>query len=91
MSRRNWALGCWQAYADTKLCNVLHAAELTRRHGDRAANDGLFGVAVRPGTVRTGIVRHNLLLKLLFTAARRLLTSIEEVRRLRLFLRRRQM
>lgn len=78
---RGWALARWKAYAGSKLCNVLYAAELTRRYGggDVGGDGGVIGVTVRPGTVATGIVRHSLLLRLLFAAVHPLLTSPEKV------------
>lgn len=76
-SRRGWAVGRWRAYAGSKLCNVLYATELTKRYGGEGS--GVVGVAVRPGTVGTSIVRHSLLLRLLFSLAYPLLTSTEEV------------
>lgn len=66
----------WKAYAGSKLCNVLYAAELSKRYGA----GGVVGLAVRPGPVRTRIVRHSLLMRLLFAVAYPLLTPVEEVR-----------
>lgn len=74
---RGWATRKWQAYAGSKLCNVLYAAELTKRYGGEES--GVVAVAVRPGTVWTGIARHSPLLKVLFTLAYPLLTSVEKV------------
>lgn len=74
---KSWGIGKWKAYAGSKLCNVLYAAELTKRFG--SAGSGVVGIAVRPGTVGTSIVRHSLLMRLLFAVAHPLLTSVEEV------------
>ena len=74
---QGWGIGKWKAYAGSKLCGVLYAAELTRRYGGEGS--GVVGVAVRPGTVATGIARHSLLLRLLFSLTQPLLTSVEEV------------
>lgn len=74
---QGWGIGKWKAYAGSKLCGVLYAAELTRRYGGEGS--GVVGVAVRPGTVATGIARHSLLLRLLFSVTQSLLTSVEEV------------
>ncbi|CBJ48398.1 putative oxidoreductase [Ectocarpus siliculosus] len=71
---RGW--GKWQAYAGSKLCNVLYAAELTRRYGGE--DSGVVGVAVRPGTVRTAIARHSPLLRFIFTLVQPFLTSVEK-------------
>ncbi|APT84261.1 SDR family NAD(P)-dependent oxidoreductase [Corynebacterium aquilae] len=40
-------LGSQTAYGNAKLLNILHAAELTRRHSDR----GIFGVSFHPGVI----------------------------------------
>jgi len=40
-----------EAYGHSKLANILHVAELNARYGD----DGVTGVAVHPGVVRTGL------------------------------------
>lgn len=74
---QGWGIGKWKAYAGSKLCSVLYAAELTKRYGGEGS--GVVGVAVRPGTVATGIARHSLLLRLLFSLTQPLLTSVEEV------------
>lgn len=76
-SRQGWALGKWKAYAGSKLCNVLYAKELSRRYG--ADGSGIVGVAVRPGTVRTGIARHSTVLRVLLTLMYPFLTSVEKV------------
>ncbi len=76
---RGWATGKWRAYAGSKLCNVLYAAELTKRYGGEES--GVVAVAVRPGTVWTGIARHSPLLRVLFALAYPLLTSVEKVSR----------
>lgn len=82
-ARRGWLMGRWAAYAGSKLCNVLFAAELSKRYGGKGSDgDGVpevVGVAVRPGTVRTGIVRHSPFMKLLFALGYPLLTSTEKV------------
>lgn len=83
VARRGWLMGRWAAYAGSKLCNVLYAAELTKRYGGKDSDGGgvaeVVGVAVRPGTVRTGIVRHSFFMKLLFALGYPLLTSTEKV------------
>lgn len=76
---RGWTTRKWQAYAGSKLCNVLYAAELTKRYGGEES--GVVGVAVRPGTVWTGIARHSPLLKVVFALAYPFLTSVEQVRK----------
>jgi WW domain-containing oxidoreductase len=54
------------AYGQAKLCNVLTANELTRRHG----RDGVFGNSLHPGTlVRTSIGRNSLLAQLVLSVA----------------------
>ncbi|CAM9473731.1 unnamed protein product, partial [Hapterophycus canaliculatus] len=73
---RGWSIGKWKAYAESKLCNVLYAAELTRRYG--GDDSGVVAVAVRPGTVGTAIVRHSPLLRLFFALASPFLTSVEK-------------
>lgn len=81
-AQRHWTMKRWGAYAGSKLCNVLYAAELTKRYWRREGDDGggqVWAVAVRPGTVRTNIVRHSLLMRLLFAVANPLLTSTEKV------------
>lgn len=80
-AQRHWTMKRWGAYAGSKLCNVLYAAELTKRYWRREGDDGggqVWAVAVRPGTVRTNIVRHSLLMRLLFAVANPLLTSTEK-------------
>lgn len=74
---QGWGTGKWKAYAGSKLCGVLYAAELTKRYGGEGS--GVVGVAVRPGTVATSIARHSLLLRLLFSVTQPFLTSVEEV------------
>ncbi len=44
----------WQAYAQSKLANVLHAREL----GRRLAGSGVTAVSVHPGWVRTELIRN---------------------------------
>ncbi|HVE63601.1 MAG TPA: SDR family oxidoreductase [Mycobacteriales bacterium] len=53
---RGWS--SFQAYADTKLANVLFTRELARRW----AGTGVTSYAVHPGAVRTGLFRENRLL-----------------------------
>ena len=75
---RGWNVaGRWRAYARSKLCNVLYAAELTKRYCGEGS--GVVGVAVRPGTVATNITRHSFLLRFLFAVAHPLLTPVEKV------------
>ncbi|CAM9952989.1 unnamed protein product [Phaeothamnion confervicola] len=52
----------WRAYATSKLCGVLFTSELQRR----VPPEEVIAVAVRPGTVRTGISRNSPGLALLF-------------------------
>ncbi|CAM9138545.1 unnamed protein product [Choristocarpus tenellus] len=65
----------WCAYANSKLYNVLYAAELDRRYGRK---QGVMGMAVRPGMVRTGIARHSPTLGLFLHLFESLLTPVEE-------------
>lgn len=44
----------WEAYAQSKLANVLHARELARR----LAGTGVTAVSLHPGWVRTKLMRH---------------------------------
>ena len=44
----------WQGYAQSKLCQVLHARELARRHPTVAS------VALHPGSICTNVTRHML-------------------------------
>lgn len=46
----------WEAYAQSKLANLLHAREL----GARLAGTGVTAVSVHPGWVRTRLIRHSL-------------------------------
>ena len=46
----------WEAYAQSKLANVLHAKEL----GRRLADSGVTAVSVHPGWVRTDLIRHSM-------------------------------
>ena len=78
---RGWTTRKWQAYAGSKLCNVLYAAELTKRYGGEES--GVVAVAVRPGTVWTGIARYSPLLRAVFALAYPFLTSVEKVGRVR--------
>ncbi|CAM9331257.1 unnamed protein product [Pylaiella littoralis] len=71
-----WGVGKWKAYAGSKLCNVLYAAELTKRYGGEES--GVVAVAVRPGTVSTGIARHSALLRLIFALAYPFMTTVEK-------------
>jgi NAD(P)-dependent dehydrogenase (short-subunit alcohol dehydrogenase family) len=45
-----WFLGPWQRYGQSKLANILFAAELARRHPQ------LTSVVIHPGVVRTPMV-----------------------------------
>jgi NAD(P)-dependent dehydrogenase (short-subunit alcohol dehydrogenase family) len=45
----------WEAYAQSKLANLLHAQELSRR----LEGTGVTAVSVHPGWVRTNLVRHS--------------------------------
>lgn len=56
---------------------MLYAAELTKRYGGEES--GVVAVAVRPGTVWTGIARHSPLLRAVFALAYPFLTSVEKV------------
>ena len=42
----------WRRYGQSKLANIVYAAELARRYG----KDGLSAVSVHPGVVNTGLV-----------------------------------
>lgn len=44
----------WEAYAQSKLANVLHARELARR----LQGSGITAVSLNPGWVRTNLIRH---------------------------------
>ena len=44
----------WEAYAQSKLANVLHARELARR----LAGTGVTAVSLNPGWVRTNLIRN---------------------------------
>ena len=44
--------GKWRRYGQSKLANIVYAAELARRYG----KDGLQAVSVHPGVVKTGLV-----------------------------------
>ncbi|MFO0638596.1 MAG: SDR family oxidoreductase [Polyangiaceae bacterium] len=46
----------WAAYAQSKLANVLHARELSRRLADK----GIVAVSVHPGWVRTNLIRQTM-------------------------------
>ena len=46
----------WEAYAQSKLANVLHAQEL----GRRLDGTGVTAVSVHPGWVRTDLARHSM-------------------------------
>ncbi|CAH8595985.1 unnamed protein product [Schistosoma turkestanicum] len=43
----------WSAYCNSKLANVMHAAELSERYHDK----GIIAVSVHPGVVKTNIDR----------------------------------
>ena len=44
--------GPWQRYGQSKLANILFAAELARRYGDK----GILSVSIHPGTYNTGLI-----------------------------------
>jgi retinol dehydrogenase-13 len=46
----------WEAYAQSKLANVLHAKELARR----LAGSGVTAVSIHPGWVDTNLMRHSM-------------------------------
>ncbi len=46
----------WEAYAQSKLANVLHAKSLAKHAGDQ----GITAVSVHPGWVRTDLARHSM-------------------------------
>ena len=46
----------WEAYAQSKLANVLHARQL----GKRLAGTGVTTASVHPGWVRTNLIRHSM-------------------------------
>jgi NAD(P)-dependent dehydrogenase (short-subunit alcohol dehydrogenase family) len=46
----------WRAYAQSKLANLLHARELSRR----LQGTGVTAVSVHPGWVRTNLMRHSM-------------------------------
>lgn len=45
-------LGPWQRYGQSKLANVLYAAEMARKYAD----SGIFFLSVHPGVFNTGLV-----------------------------------
>ncbi|ETI25552.1 hypothetical protein G647_02325 [Cladophialophora carrionii CBS 160.54] len=49
-----------KGYAQSKLANVYMASEITRRYGSFAegGRPGVFGLAVMPGGIRTGLQQH---------------------------------
>lgn len=44
--------GPWQRYAQSKLANILYAAEFSRRYGQK----GILSVSIHPGTYNTGLI-----------------------------------
>lgn len=44
--------GPWQRYSQSKLANILYAAELARRYGEK----GITAVSIHPGTFNTGLI-----------------------------------
>lgn len=54
--------GAMKAYAQSKLCNVLFARELARRHGD----EGLLAFSLHPGPVGTNIMGRSWLRRTLY-------------------------
>jgi len=44
--------GPWQRYGQSKLANILYAAELARRYGEK----GITAVSIHPGTFNTGLI-----------------------------------
>lgn len=44
--------GPWQRYGQSKLANILYAAELARNYGDK----GITAVSIHPGTFNTGLI-----------------------------------
>jgi NAD(P)-dependent dehydrogenase (short-subunit alcohol dehydrogenase family) len=44
--------GAWQRYGQSKLANILYAAEMARRYGDK----GITAVSIHPGTFNTGLI-----------------------------------
>lgn len=44
----------WSEYCASKLCNVLFATELSRRH----SSQGIFGVSLHPGVIASDLWRH---------------------------------
>lgn len=63
------------AYGQAKLCNVLFANELTRRH----QHEGIYANALHPGAlIYTSIPRESLRTKLLFLAARPFTKSVAQ-------------
>jgi NAD(P)-dependent dehydrogenase (short-subunit alcohol dehydrogenase family) len=46
----------WEAYAQSKLANVLHAKQLAKR----LAGTGVTTASVHPGWVRTNLIRHSM-------------------------------
>lgn len=45
-------MGGWRRYGQSKIANIVYAAELARRHGQ----DGIYAVSVHPGVVNTTLV-----------------------------------
>jgi NAD(P)-dependent dehydrogenase (short-subunit alcohol dehydrogenase family) len=49
----------WEAYAQSKLANLLHARALAKQPD----NQGVISVSVHPGWVRTGLISHSMPLR----------------------------
>lgn len=60
--RGETSYGALKAYAQSKLCNVLFARELARRHG----GDGLVSFSLHPGPVGTNIMGRGLVNRTLY-------------------------
>ncbi|KAI6234902.1 Short-chain dehydrogenase TIC 32, chloroplastic isoform X2 [Aphelenchoides fujianensis] len=65
--RENFSPGGMQVYSRTKLANILHAMELTKRLRERNPSTRVTVNALHPGYVRTNIIKsESILRKLLY-------------------------
>jgi NAD(P)-dependent dehydrogenase (short-subunit alcohol dehydrogenase family) len=66
----------WERYGESKLANILHAKELTRRHG----GNGVIGVAVHPGAILETDLKRNFSFGVVRSMLWRLLVSPKALR-----------